>query len=174
MRLFVAVDLDQPTRAAIPAGDDARVRWSARDKLHLTLVFLGDVSDDREPQVKQLCAEVAARHRPLKLTVEGAGTFGHPPRVLWLGIGGELDKLRALRAELFAGLEVKDEHPDYSPHLTLGRSKRDHGDRALDELAQPLKATRLGPFAVDSAALYQTSGGRYLERARFPLGARDA
>lgn len=174
MRLFVAVDLDEPTRAAIPAGTDARVRWSARDKLHLTLVFLGDVGEEREEAVKQRCAEVTARHRQLKLTVEGAGTFGRPPKVLWLGIGGELEPLRALRAELFAALEVKDEHPDYSPHLTLGRAKREHGDRALDELAEPLKSTRLGPFTVDRVVLYQSAGGRYLPRARFPLGGVDA
>ena len=68
----------------------------------------------------------------------------------------------------------RKEERGYSPHLTLGRSKKEHGDRALDELAEPLKATRLGPFAVDNAVLYQSAGGRYLPRARFPLGATDA
>jgi 2'-5' RNA ligase len=150
------------------------VRWSSRENLHLTLVFLGETSDEREAKVKQLCADVAQRHRSLSLTVEGAGTFGHPPRVLWLGIGGQLEPLRALRAELYAALEVKDEHAEYSPHLTLGRSKRDHGDRELEELAESLRSTRLGPFAVDSVVLYQSAGGRYKERARFPLGARTA
>ena len=61
MRLFVAVDLDDAARTAIAAEqkrvaaamDDARssVTWVKPDRMHLTLVFLGEVSDAHAPAI---------------------------------------------------------------------------------------------------------------------------
>ena len=57
MRLFIAVDLDDTARAAIAAEQkrvaaalgDARsaMKWVKPEHMHLTLVFLGEVSDPR-------------------------------------------------------------------------------------------------------------------------------
>jgi len=169
VRLFVAADVSEEVRAAIPLGKEDAFKWARREGLHLTLVFLGETTDAREAEVKTLCAEVAKKHRAFSLALEGAGTFGSPPKVLWLGITGDVEPLKALRAELSTALNVKDEHPDYAPHLTLARAKHRHGDRALDAVAQSLRPTRLGPFRVGELVLYQSAGGRYVVRARFPL-----
>jgi len=174
MRLFIAVDPSPEVKAAVESllakGDPSAAKWVKPEGVHLTLVFLGETSVEEEERVKAALAKVAAKHRPVSLIFESSGTFGHPPRVLWLGVNGELEPLRAFRAELVAELQVKDEHPEYSPHLTLARARRDRGDRALEALAEGYRAFRAGPFTVREAVLYESKGGHYLARARFPLG----
>ncbi len=174
MRLFIAVDPSPEVSAQVGAllakADSPKAKWVSPEKVHLTLAFLGETSAEEEERVKAALAKVAAKHRPVSLSFESSGTFGHPPRVLWLGVSGELEPLRAFRAELVAELQVKDEHPEYSPHLTLARAKRPRGDRALAELAEGYRAFRAGPFTVGEAVLYESKGGHYLVRGRFPLG----
>ncbi len=177
MRLFIAVDLSaevkQQVVALLAAATSPAARWVKAEGLHLTLVFLGETKAEAVETVKATVAQVAARHRPLVLKLNGSGTFGRPARVLWLGVEGELEPLRALQAELAAALQVKDEHPQYSPHLTLARAKKEHGDRALEELAAQYASTVSPGFGVGEVVLYQSKGGHYLVVARFPLTPID-
>jgi 2'-5' RNA ligase len=57
-----------PVRAAHP-----HVRWLARDKLHLTLVFLGATDAARVPQLSQAVAAAAARHARFDVVTGEAG-----------------------------------------------------------------------------------------------------
>ena len=63
--------------------------------------------DPADITVEDIVERTARGHRPLRLCVEGSGVFGgrRSPRVLWLGVGGELEALRALHAELTSALE---------------------------------------------------------------------
>lgn len=115
MRLFVAVRPSGPACAALAAaaGRPADPRW------HVTLAFLGD-RPDAEPLVTGL-ATAAAGHAPLALRLEGGGTFGG--RVLWAGLGGQLEALAALADDVRRTLHVGDPRP-FHPHLTLARGTR--------------------------------------------------
>src|SRR5438874_11253429 len=85
--------------AAIVAGaaPDIPMRSVDTSLMHLTLRFLGEVANER---VDALWATLEERVPPVgvRLTLGQAGTFGPPARtsVAWLGIGGDLDGLRAL------------------------------------------------------------------------------
>ena len=118
MRLFVAVrpSYDAAARLAAELGTGADPRW------HVTLVFLGEVADPAP--VDAALAPAVAAHRPFPLRLEGAGTFDG--RVLWAGLGGDLDALRALRVDVAratasAGVVVTD--APYRPHLTVRRGR---------------------------------------------------
>lgn len=168
MRLFVAFDLPDAQKARVEALVEAlrpRVdaRWTRAEGRHVTLVFLGETAAERLPALTQALDAVAARHRPHALHVAGAGTFGSAshPRVLWLGLDGDLDAARALQADLQATLEVKDEHDGWAPHLTLARAKHPKGDVGLVEAARELERERFAPFPVDEVVLFESRGGRY-------------
>jgi 2'-5' RNA ligase len=64
---------------------DRMVRWVKRDQMHLTLVFLGEVRDDRVPAVCDAVKRAADRSEPFEMAVTGSGCF--PPagrvRVVW-------------------------------------------------------------------------------------------
>ena len=138
MRLFIAVDLDSPTRD-LAAGviaelrchlrvGHASIKWVAPPHLHFTLAFLGEVGGDRVEAVRQ--AMVKRWHQqPFRAGVSSLGVFPPfgTPRVVWLGIGegrAELEALQdAVRAR-FGLLGFPPEQRAFRPHLTLGRVRR--------------------------------------------------
>ncbi len=70
--------------------------------------------------------EAAARHAPFALALARPGVFPswRAPRVLWVGLDGAVDALRALAADVEgalrdAGFGAADK--PFAPHVTLGR-----------------------------------------------------
>ena len=82
----------------------------------------------RSSTLAQAAREAAAETAPLQLQATGAGAFPSPnaPRVVWLGLGGDLVPLTQLFYRLekaFAALGYPPEGRAFNPHLTLGRVK---------------------------------------------------
>ena len=101
-------------------------RWVTRRNLHVTLRFCGEISEQTAKALHKrlaspLCEALAAMPA---LTLEGTGTFGRPPRVLWAGLGGGVPQLRALNSLIEDACQAEGLEPDdkrFSPHLTLAR-----------------------------------------------------
>ena len=186
MRLFIAVDLDDASRAAVAAVqkriavalDDSRSRviWVKPDRMHLTLVFIGEVDESRAPEL------VAAVERPVEappfeIVFEDVGTFpsSGAPRAVWVGISGGARQLTDLQADMarrMVALDVPLEARPFHPHLTLGRWK---ASRSSDR-RRALDAARPGVVArtrIDAATLYQSrissAGPTYTPLARATL-----
>jgi 2'-5' RNA ligase len=114
------------TLQEILARAAGEVKWTARENLHVTLVFLGDVSAEEVAAVCRCAQEVAGAIAPFTAAVQGVGCFPSPrrPRILWAGLGeggqelGELYDALALRLE---GLGFRREERRFTPHVTLGR-----------------------------------------------------
>ena len=178
LRLFIAARL--PAGAQAEAGAVlARLRavglpgwrWVGPAGLHLTLRFLGETRPDRVCAAAEAMRRAAAASAPVSLALAGAGTFGGKrPRVLWLGLEGELDALQLLAERLNeelsgAGWEAL-ERP-LRPHITLARARRG--------------ASAAQAAASGAAERIETSGARFevgaleLMRSRLtPEGARYA
>jgi 2'-5' RNA ligase len=114
--------------AATAAGTN--VRLVARPLWHVTLAFLGEVPDDRATGAAAALAEGVARWRSgaagaPALRLAGGGRFGRrQSTVLWVGLAGDVDALRALgglvRRELRRARLPYDRKP-MRPHLTFAR-----------------------------------------------------
>jgi len=106
VRLFLAVDIPDETRAAAFAwtdtwrGRDDGWRWVAPAAVHATLRFYGDTPEATAAELRTRIAALAAAGRASVLRVAGWGVFPGPgrPRVLWAGIDGDLAPLRELAA----------------------------------------------------------------------------
>ena len=136
MRLFVAVvppsaildELDAqvaPLRPAWPA-----LRWTGRPAWHLTLAFLGEVSEDTAAALGPRLERAAHRHPSLSLSFACGGAFPAPARarVFWTGIRGDCGALEALARSVAAGARragapPPDEGRRFRPHLTLARCR---------------------------------------------------
>jgi 2'-5' RNA ligase len=126
-RLFIALELPESCRERLlNVGTAIRgVRWLTADQLHLTLAFLGDVSEEAERTLQEKLAEV--RVPPFVLPIHGVGTFGGlRPSVIWAGAGTDHPHLFALHRRVHDALlaarfdlEVRRFHP----HVTLARLK---------------------------------------------------
>ncbi len=132
------------------------VRWVAPDKIHVTLNFLGEIPAEQVPGVGDAAARAAAAAVPFEIEAVGIGVFPNPrrPRVIWVGLAGELDALRALQAGLsreLAALGFPPEDRPFSPHLTLGRMRQQAGlseVRALGEAVTRTAVPSLGRWLV--------------------------
>lgn len=128
MRLFVAVlpsaeavshlvGAIEPARMAHP-----ELQWVPSGRWHLTLAFYGEVADAQVPRLQRRVDRATRGVGPLALRLAGAGQFGG--RVLWVGVQGHRDELRALARGV-----ATDGRP-YRPHLTIARVRRDADPRA--------------------------------------------
>lgn len=165
MSFFLAIDLDEQVRAEVWNFSSlhhqalAQAKWLRRDKLHLTLVFLGEPSPDVLSGLEAKVASLVEEVPPFSLRLAHAGLFetARAPSVLWLGVDGDLEPLRALQHRLSQGLQVDCDRP-YVPHVTLARSKH---SPTFTHLLPSMQAFSSSEFAVKQVTLFQSTESKY-------------
>jgi RNA 2',3'-cyclic 3'-phosphodiesterase len=188
-RLFVAIAPSDPLRRRLAAlvadlkasagraGND--VRWVPAENVHLTLHFLGGVPHARVEDVKAAVSAAAAAAAPLSLEVKGAGGFPNArrPRVVWLGIAGDVASLAAIVADLgrrLAPLGFPPESRPFSPHLTVGRAREQRGAPGLGGALAHAALAEGVAWRVPELVLFESflspKGPRYEAIQRAPLG----
>ena len=183
MRAFVAVDIPGEIRQKIAGLIQAlkptapKVRWARAEGLHITLKFLGEISEHKMAEIKIHLASVQSA-TPLQIQIQGAGYFPNErsPRVLWLGVeaGTALPELAGQVEKRLAPLGLaKDDRP-FSAHLTLGRLQKPDKLHALREELRRREPLALGSFRADEFFLYESKpspqGSIYRRLARFQIG----
>ncbi len=171
MRLFVAVDLADGVRADVQQITVAlrqrlerlkhatRIGWVSPDRMHLTLAFIGEVSDAVAGDVKARFVP-PLRLSPFPIRMGRLGMFppGGRPHVIWLGVNEGIEPLRRLHQEVLARLDGVPFDRDgraFSPHLTLARFREPGTVSERQALADvPLPASM--PSTVDHVTLYQS------------------
>jgi 2'-5' RNA ligase len=180
VRLFFAVELPAQTRASLSRlrpQDDLGYRWVDPAQLHLTLAFLGEQPEDSIASLAQIAASAAAASGPLRLKLGQPGSFGprRSPRVLWVGLEGEVARLLALQSALHAGLHaagVVREEREFRPHITLAR-RRESAQPSTSPVWPPAQLP-ISTFEADHLTLFQSRlsphGATYVAMAHIPLG----
>lgn len=198
MRLFIAVKLTEQLRQEVATlqkelrstGGD--VKWVEPENLHLTLKFLGEVSEDRLPPLKAALQQATLHLSPFTVSLEGVGAFPRleHPRVLWVGVNTGKEPLIQLAQKVEqacspfilpapartiggSGSLSKEDRP-FSAHLTIGRA------RSSERLAQLVKKLQGIEFKGQTVApvgqitLFQSTlspkGPIYTCLAEIPLG----
>jgi len=181
MRAFLAIDLPETVRVALrqqqatfravsPDG-----RWTRPEGIHLTLKFLGEISDQQVTQALNALKEL----RPFETfatEVKGFGFFpdARRPRVFWAGVATS-PNLVALAEQAEHAMEklgfVREDRP-FTPHLTLARFKIPRPQPALQSHLERLGEPSLGSFKVSEFFLFESKlspqGAEYRKLARFP------
>ena len=204
IRCFVAVELPEELRGRIAAGtaflkkSKADVKWVRPENLHLTIKFLGQVPEDRVPELTGLLKEAVREAKPFEIEVAGAGVFPGPgsPRVFWVGVSDPRRLLARLARDVEevlgkAGYGQQEKRDFFSPHLTLGRLResrpagprrpslkggaegREEARRLADELAT-LKDALFGKINLENISLMRSElgpgGARYSRLAKIEFG----
>ncbi len=185
MRIFIALDIPGRIRAHIREFmERARAlapeaRWARPEGLHVTLKFVGHVSDQKVEEIKNVLA--AVKTAPFHVKFESAGFFPTPksPRVFWIGVegGAALSELAASIDDATHKLGIAKEERAYSPHLTLARAgSGPDGQNQLRPLAGLLELEAPPHFGTMTAReffLYQSQpqpgGSKYTKLQRFGL-----
>jgi 2'-5' RNA ligase len=163
MRLFLALDLPADIAAAVEelCTDLPGARWSNLAQLHLTLRFLGEVSDGAVPALR---AQLAAVKRPgFELSLRGVGVFPprrRPARVLWAGVTPEEPAVQLKAAiDQALGPDAEAAEHAFSPHLTLARFRDDPGP-ALARYLTAHAGFASAAWRADLFHLYRSTLGR--------------
>jgi 2'-5' RNA ligase len=185
IRAFLAIELPDALRPGLAQVQEelkrsrAEVRWVPVGNIHLTLKFFGNVPDEEIEALAQAAREAAVEATPFQLQVTTAGAFPSPgaPRVVWLGLGGDILPLTQLFYRLekaFAALGYLPEGRAFNPHLTLGRVKSPVNRDKLARLLEKLPPLDWPPFTVKELILFQSvlspQGSKYTPLKVMPLG----
>ena len=187
-RMFVAVDPPEAavadlgavvdTLAVSRANEPGRsTRLAARDRWHVTLAFLGEVAVARTDTVVDAVARgVAGAEPPGSVCFAGGGTFGRGNfTILWVGLGGDVARLRHLAESVRSQLRRRHVWFDgkgFRPHLTISRpgSRLPREEIAADAA---VLASYEGPlWSVDAVHLVASELGpkpHYTRVASLPL-----
>ena len=187
IRAFIAIELPESVRAQLgriqgqlKPGHEGVVRWVDPKGVHLTLKFLGNIAESQVPAVADAVRGAAKVGRfPVEVGRPGAFPSLQAPRVVWVGVGGDLEKLAALQRAIdgaLARLGFPPENRPFSPHLTLGRVRETASKaerRALGEAVGHLRIEALTPVEMDSVSVMRSqltpSGAIYTCLASIPL-----
>jgi len=162
MRVFIAIELPENIKEELEKlvislkRSISNVKWVEKENFHITLRFIGEVDKDKVLQIEKILDEVGSRFSPFEAELSGLGKF---PHVLWVGIekGNNILKDIAYAIEgslLREGFQPSDKL--FSPHITLGRVKREIKKLPIEKSFGPLS------FTVDSITL--------MESQLFPTG----
>ena len=171
LRLFVAVELPEETRTALGVMSGhlqnaltTPLRWTKPEGTHLTLKFLGDVAQERVGELSDALEESVAGRSPFKLRLSSPGLFPDhgPPRVVWVGLIGDLTAMGALQQGVESALEplgFTREKRGFTPHLTLARVSNHLGQLELEGLPEAVTQAEVPPgsFTVRGVSLMQST-----------------
>ena len=156
-----------------------KLRWVQPRNIHLTVKFLGEVAEGRLADAVGVMQTSALNTVPMTVAAQGLGVFPGilKPRVLWFGLGGQIDLLAELHRLLEDGLEARGfarERRPFRPHLTLARIKQKLDTRGLQESLQDVGAYRPVEFQLSELTLFKSDlrpkGALYTPLQRVPLG----
>jgi 2'-5' RNA ligase len=181
MRAFIAIDLPESLHAALAEAQQAvrgaaqDARWTRPEGIHITLKFLGEISDAQTKQTVEALTQVSA-FEPFTIEVKGFGFFPHAqrPRMLWAGVVAP-PGLAELAARIESQLErtgfAREERP-FAPHFTLARFKVPRPQPALEAAIMAREASSLGKFEASEFFLFESKlspqGSQYRKVMCFP------
>jgi 2'-5' RNA ligase len=130
MRCFIAIDIPEEIKEKIMAIEkelEEKIKESAkfveRENLHITLKFLGEIEENKIPEIKEIINSIS--FTPFKIKLKGIGVFPNEKfiRVIW--IGGESKELEGIASYLDEKLKSigKFESEEFTIHLTIARVK---------------------------------------------------
>ena len=178
IRLFIALNVPENIKTQLIDLRNSlagmNYKWEEKEKLHLTLKFIGDLSEEKlNDFVNEL--NFITTFPKLKCSIKNFGFFfwDSKPSILWAGF--EIDELILhINNKLDLALEkfsIKKEIRKFNPHLTLLRIKNDPGNNFVNSFKnftfKPIN------FTADSISLYKSrllpTGSKYFEIKNYKL-----
>jgi 2'-5' RNA ligase len=185
IRSFLAFELPEEIKAIVTrvSGEirksSLEVRWVRPEFIHLTVVFMGDIESEQIAPIGESVSAVCSQHSPFTISLKPMGCFPNTrnPRVIWLGIEGDLERMSRFRDDLQHALSpfgIKEEERAFRPHLTLGRFKKPSKRQTeLDQLLAKYKELSSPARTLSELVLFRSDlkpgGAVYTKMVSWPL-----
>lgn len=138
------------------------LRLTDKDKLHLTLAFIGDQLPDIKQDLIDVLEESAVGINSFEITpayIDGFPNI-HNPRVMWTGIKGDIDKIIIIRERIKDGLhrlKLDTDERRFLPHITIGKFNENFEiNLEIEEKLQWLMHNTFAPIDITSIKLFES------------------
>ncbi|WP_342640691.1 RNA 2',3'-cyclic phosphodiesterase [Rhodoligotrophos ferricapiens] len=176
-RLFTGLEIpaDIADELQLMQGGVWGARWIEAESYHITLRFMGDISDGIARELVEALDDVDMPSFTIRL--KGVGSFGGAkPRAIWAGVdddeSGSLKRLQTWHERLCQVVGLKPEPRKFTPHVTLARL-RDSGVEGVQSFVAAHSLFESRPFEVRQFVLYSSrpsrGGGPYVSEEIYPL-----
>lgn len=166
MRSFIAIDLSPEVKSALASliknlqQIRADIRWVSKNSFHLTMKFLGEITETDLDQIVINMETIARQSQPFSLECRSTGYFPEKgtPRVLWAGVvlSAELKDLQRRLEGTFEKLGFPKEEREFHPHLTLGRVKSSRNLDAVIRILKKYENKSFGKTEVKAITLFES------------------
>jgi RNA 2',3'-cyclic 3'-phosphodiesterase len=167
IRAFIALELPPSVISLLRRMQEnlkskgLRAKWVRPENIHLTLKFLGNINPGDIDKICGAMMDAASDFMAVHLVARGVGIFPSikRPRVIWVGLGGQLQLLvnlqRALEDNL-AALGFKKETRPFKGHLTLGRFKKNVNPNIIRQIVAEYANRDGEEFPVSRIVLFKS------------------
>lgn len=178
-RIFVALNIPDDAKEKLfsiiyQLHSDKSLKWETKEKIHLTLKFVGEFEDELIPQIKNDLIFLE-EYKTQLLQINGFGFFFSykEPRILWAGLkySEELKNIAERLEDYFVRYGVEKENRPFKPHLTLLRIKNNLGESFINKF----KNSKFEPISFQSNSIslikseLKPSGSVYTEIKKYKL-----
>ena len=189
MRTFIAIELPEAARTSLHDFSELLRRkgmhatWVKPEAMHLTLRFLGDITEEQAGTLSSVLAESYADTDAPVLLIRGVGAFPSvkKPNILWAGVEtvqGNVDVLQQAAEFGARGIGLVPETKKFHPHITLARFKKTEDSRLASQHIMPYMGEQIAPefgyeFRASNVVLFSSTltktGPIYKKLREFPL-----
>jgi RNA 2',3'-cyclic 3'-phosphodiesterase len=176
-RLFIALDLPDEVKddlANICFGIPG-AKWVPKDQMHLTVRFIGDISEQGYHAVASALSDVVASSFSIDIKSVGYFPPHNNPKLLWVGIekNGPIMDLRKAVEACLRQADVEPEERKFAAHITLARLGPNTPIRAIADFLSAHGLFKIGSIAVKEFYLYSSvltpSGAVHRKEATYTL-----
>ena len=133
-RLFIAFNLPDSisnyiNSIIVKLKNHKNVSWTKKDNLHITLHFLGYLSEDEENKVKLLMQGLIGKFKKIELTLDKISAFPNLtiPKIIFVSCrqknGNSSFNLQKILKNELTNVGIKTDNRNWTSHITIGRIK---------------------------------------------------
>jgi len=171
MRYFIALEIPSENIPQFQAIQDRlhtlipQTRLTDLDKIHLTLAFLGEQSDQLKDKLTQIIKNAVKDIPIFEVTpaypayIDGFPNIHHP-QVLWIGVKGDIDKILLIHEGIKDGLSELNLPADerrFIPHISIAKLNTEFEiNRDLEVNLEKIMTEDLTPIKITSIKLFES------------------
>lgn len=168
IRCFIAIDLSEEVREnfyktilSAKTGADG-FRPTEPQNIHLTLKFLGYISDDALKKIKNALEETVKDLKKFDMTFGEIGAFPNfsSPSILWIAPEKGLEQVKQIKERLdnyLSALRIEKDEKTFKAHITLARFK--YIKKEKTDFKKIFSSIKIDPgfgVSVEALHLYQS------------------
>lgn len=192
-KIFIGIEIPEEVKKQLWGVSESLqkfgypVGWVAKEKFHLTLIYLGYLREEKLDKVVKIMQEEIPKSRSLNIKLCNIEGFPNAknPRVITMSLESrnaqgtsDLEKIYKDLKNILLKNDFKIEERDFSGHVTLGRVKSDdfYLKRKISEMMKEVKMPEFKKIKVSKITLFESifTGKEFVYKIllSIPLGTR--